>query len=140
MPLSLTVFVLLVFAVARVTRLVTTDNLTHPLRDKLAARALAAYRRDQAKVSPVYGSDSSDGDADTPPTAAPDTVRSPGERGLFALVSCAWCIGFWIALLAYVLVYWIGDWPSSVGEFGYAALTVLATSWLVGALNNRFAR
>lgn len=139
MPLSLTVFVLLVFAVARLTRLVTTDNLTHPLRDKLGERALAAYRRDQAKISPMYGTDDN-ADADASPTAAPDTVRSPGERGLFALVSCAWCIGFWIALLAYVLVYWIGDWPSTVGEFGYAAIAVLATSWLVGALNNRYAR
>lgn len=144
MPLSLTVFALVVLAVARATRLVTTDTLTAPLRDKLGERALAAYRRDQAKAQAkktMHGHDDpSDGDSGADHPAEADTVRSPGERGLFALVVCPWCIGFWLSLLAYVLIYWIGQWPSTVGQWGMAGVVVAATAWLVGALNTRFAR
>ncbi|MDI3420667.1 DUF1360 domain-containing protein [Streptomyces luteolus] len=67
-------------------------------------------------------------------------MRPPGERGLYALVTCPWCIGFWLSTLAYVLVYAIGTWPSTLAERALAAVLVASTSWLVGALNIRYAR
>ncbi|MDQ8706206.1 DUF1360 domain-containing protein [Streptomyces sp. LHD-70] len=127
MPYSLTVFALVVLAVARATRLITTDSLTRPLRDKLGERALAAYRRDE------QATDTSEREPSVPP-------RAPGERGLYALVTCPWCIGFWLSMLAYVLIYAIGTWPSTLPEWALAIVLVASTSWLVGALNTRYAR
>ena len=82
-------FVIITLAAARVTRLVTTDSITEPLRERLTRWPLA-----------------------------------------YELVTCPWCIGFWISL-AWVAVWWTAD-----GRAVWLAAP-FAVSYLVGWTEQR---
>ncbi|MFI7337460.1 hypothetical protein ACIBUY_05905 [Streptomyces sp. NPDC050085] len=108
----------------------TTDTITKPVRDYFGRRALKAYKADLAdRERPA---DEAAGD--------PPPVKPVDERGLYAGMTCAWCTGFWIVLTAFAVRYWLGDWPETALGWAAAAAQVAAASWLVGALNQRYAR
>lgn len=80
MYVNVLLLVLLIGASARLTRLTTTDTITAPIRDPILERVLRprAQRRalDQGEALP-------------PPTRLRST--------LYTLLTCHWCVGFWIA-------------------------------------------
>ena len=98
-------FILLALACYRVTRLVTTDKITEPIFDKIR---FGLERRWYAKHGPV-GSD------------------THFNSKLAFLLSCPWCLGFWISGAGTLLV-------SLVYGLDYPILTWLATSTVVGFL------
>lgn len=70
-------------AAARLTRLVTRDTITEPLRDKILLNP--AQRRAQAAGAAI---------------PAPTNPRSARARAwLHTLVTCDWCTGMWVAAL-----------------------------------------
>lgn len=111
-----TTYVLLITigAVARVTRLVTWDSATQPLRD------LVLYNREQRAArragKPLP--------APARPRAA--LVRAWGHQ----LVTCVWCIGLWIAAVAVALGYTVGPHPALM-----IPAAALALSYVVGLLS-----
>ncbi|WP_428950963.1 DUF1360 domain-containing protein [Streptomyces sp. cg35] len=126
MTITLWAFFLVTLGAARITRLVTTDTIAAPVRDRFAARALASYKADLAQA----GDDKE----------AREALKPVTERGLYAGLTCAWCVGFWAVLVAYVIVHLLTHWPDTALGWFAAAAQVLAASWLVGALNTRYAR
>ena len=98
-------FVLLALACYRVTRLVTTDKITERFFDKIR---FGLERRWYAKHGPV-GSD------------------THFNSKLAFLLSCPWCLGFWVSGAGTLLV-------SLVYGLDYPILTWLATSTVVGFL------
>ena len=98
-------FILLALACYRVTRLVTTDKITEPFFDKIR---FGLERRWYAKHGPE-GSD------------------THFNSKLAFLLSCPWCLGFWISGAGTLLV-------SLVYGLDYPILTWLATSTVVGFL------
>lgn len=98
-------FVLLALASYRVTRLVTTDKITEPIFDRLR---FGLERRWYAKHGPE-GSD------------------THFNSKLAFLLSCPWCLGFWVSGAGTLLV-------SLVYGLDYPVLTWLAVSTVVGLL------
>ena len=80
-------FVVVCLAAARITRLVTDDTITEPLR--------------------VWASD---------------------KRFVYGLITCPWCIGFWISLVI-VAVWW------TTGPRTEWLLAPFAVSYVAGRLN-----
>jgi hypothetical protein len=107
-------------ATARITRLVTDDTFTQPLRDLINAKAADRW----------YAADESQPDTLTHHVPAP-----LAWRWLNKLVTCPWCAGFWISALTALgyLRCWLGVWPwhNAATAFTYPA-AVFALSWLVG--------
>lgn len=107
-------------ATARVTRLVTDDTLTQPLRDYLDHKAADRW----------YPADESRPDQLTHATTAPLPWRWAAK-----LARCTWCAGFWISA-ALVLLYFgllLQTWPWTDGAHAFAyATAVLASSQAVG--------
>lgn len=107
-------------AAARVTRLVTEDTLTQPLRDYLERKAADRW----------YAADESNPDHLTHTTTAPLPWRWAAK-----LTQCAWCSGFWISA-AFVLGYFtliLDAWPWTTETHAFTYVTaVLASSQVVG--------
>lgn len=97
--------VLLALACYRVTRLVTTDKITEPIFDRLR---FGLERRWYAKHGPM-GSD------------------THFNSKLAFLLSCPWCLGFWVSGAGTLLV-------SLAYGIDYPILTWLAVSTVVGFL------
>lgn len=102
---DLVLFILLALASYRVTRLVTTDKITEPIFDKIR---FGLERRWYAKHGPV-GSD------------------THFNSKLAFMLSCPWCLGFWVSGAATLLV-------SLAYGLDYPILTWFALSTVVGFL------
>lgn len=102
---DLVLFVLLALASYRVTRLVTTDKITEPIFDKIR---FGLERRWYAKHGPV-GSD------------------THFNSKLAFMLSCPWCLGFWVSGAGTLLV-------SLAYGLDYPILTWFALSTVVGFL------
>lgn len=98
-------FILLALACYRVTRLVTTDKITEPIFDKIR---FGLERRWYAKHGPV-GSD------------------THFNSKLAFLLSCPWCLGFWISGVGTLLV-------SLAYGLDYPIITWFAMSTVIGFL------
>lgn len=98
-------FILLALACYRVTRLVTTDKITEPIFDRLR---FGLERRWYAKHGPE-GSD------------------THFNSKLAFMLSCPWCLGFWISGVATLLV-------SLAYGLDYPIITWFALSTVVGFL------
>lgn len=108
--MGLTLLLLILFAY-RVSRLVTTDDITEPLRNRLA--------RKRTGNSTLVGSD---GEGNK--LFELETVE---RKYLGTLLTCDWCFGFWVSLatvLAYHLTVaelstpwwlWVGAVATGVG-------------------------
>ena len=102
---DLVLFILLALACYRVTRLVTTDKITEPIFDKIR---FGLERRWYAKHGPV-GSD------------------THFNSKLAFMLSCPWCLGFWVSGAGTLLV-------SLAYGLDYPILTWFALSTVVGFL------
>jgi hypothetical protein len=97
----------------RITRLVTTDKITEPIFEPLRQWFEDRWIR---KHYPEY---------------VPDAVRASDEwqSKLAFLLSCAWCLGFWVSGMVTVIL-------SVAYGLNYPILTWLAMSTVVGFLGN----
>ena len=102
--------VLTLGAVARVTRLITDDSITAPLRDFLdRAATLRASEDGQAQAAPLFW------------------------RAASTWVHCAWCVSLWVATAAAV-THW--QWADTVpflyitGVLTASHLVALGADWL----------
>lgn len=107
-------------AIARITRLLTDDTLTQPLRDYLDTQAADRW----------YAADESH------PTVLTHALTAPRRwRYLAKLTHCPWCAGFWVAaalVLGFFRAWW-GLWPWHCLPLTFAYLVaVLAASQAVG--------
>lgn len=104
-------FILLALACYRVTRLVTTDTITEPLfgpiRLRLEARWIRKHAGDDENLAHLYGK------------------SEKWNSKLAFLLSCPWCLGFWISGAATLLV-------SLVYGLDYPIITWFALSTVVG--------
>lgn len=107
-------FVLMVLATYRLTRLVTTDDLTAPLRLRLAERY-------PAHVGPVRDSNGR--------AVAGSATNVPSA--IVVLVHCVWCMGIWVALGAALALHFAG----LCNSWTYVVLTWLAAATVVGFLS-----
>ena len=99
-------FVILALAVFRVWRLVAQDDILQPVRLWILS----------------FGRDSSGG-------------RLPGfgpalARGIVDFLTCPWCFGLWLSVIAYLLARLTWSWS-------YVPATMLAVSAIVGLLGSR---
>lgn len=110
---DLGLFVLLALACYRVTRLVTTDKITEPIfepiRERLEARWIDKHAGDDENLAYLYGK------------------SQTWNSKLAFLLSCPWCLGFWVSGLGTLLV-------SLAYGLDYPILTWLALSTIVGFL------
>lgn len=106
-------FVITVFAAARLTRLVTEDTITAPLRDPVLARVLRS-KAERTALAELPA------DQDFPP---PKKFRT----FVYTLLTCHWCVGFWItaAVIAAHALY-------SENIIYKLIAATLAASYLVG--------
>lgn len=107
-------FLLATLAAARVTRLVTTDTITAPLRDPLLFRVLRSASERRAIAS---GEEVGD--------------PRPWRTWIYTLLTCHWCIGFWICAITVALYHLYGH--HLLVQLGAAAL---AASYVVGWLGD----
>lgn len=115
--LSVFISAVSVLAICRITRLVTEDTITKPIRD---------WVEHKATPNP----------AALPPGRA--AHRPPSRLWHYAdkLLSCPWCSGFWISA-AVTLAYfrcWLGIWPHTLTTAFLYAVAVLASSWASAVL------
>ncbi len=113
---SAIVLIVEALAVFRLTRLVTTDTVTAPVRDGIHERAtLRLVKRD-----PFAGT-----------VTESKTVQ---RRGVWAwaweFVSCSWCVSVWAGGGVVAMMAWQGGW------FQYVA-AALALSTISGAIAER---
>jgi hypothetical protein len=106
-------FVIYVLCVHRLSRLITTDMITEPLRERLRRRA---YR-----TVPV-GKDS-----------ATVIVQSPVLAWLHDLVSCGWCSSIWVAIGC------AAGWKYQPGQWFNLFAAAMAASSGTGMLQERVA-
>lgn len=102
-------------AAARLTRLVTRDTITHPVRRAvLYNRAQrAALRREE-------------------PVPAPARPRAAQIRAwLYQLVTCDWCTSVWVAAAVTALAWACGPHPALV-----AIGSLLSISYVIGWLSD----
>lgn len=104
--LSVYLFIALLtlLATCRITRLITEDTLTKPIRDHVAARA----------------------------TPRPGRRVPRAWRWADKLLTCAWCSGFWVsvATVGGYFACWLGEWPWTGWDHAFAyAVAVFACSW-----------
>jgi hypothetical protein len=133
-------------AVARATVLVTEDRITEAPRTWALARLRerdwrpfrAVYRRYSASVEAQRAADWQDEEVNARVDAeaaeldalGKATEESAGTGYLSYLLTCPWCVSFWLALPA-VVVWW--NWPTSPWSLGPAIL--LAFSMITGKLS-----
>ena len=98
-------------AAARITRLVTRDTITQPVRTAVL------YNRDQRaalrREEPV------------PPSPRPNVARA--RAWLYALVTCDWCSSVWVSAGVVATAWAVGPHPVLV-----FLATVLSISYVVG--------
>ncbi len=132
--LSVIISVLTLLTVCRLTRLVTEDSITAPLRDWVAHKASHPTLHIHPPARPG-GHPGGQQDAPHPGGPAP-TPPSRLWRWTDKLINCPWCIGFWISAVVNLAYFkcWLGLWPTdTVTAFSYA-VSVFATSWLTAIL------
>lgn len=101
----------------RLTRVVTLDTFTEPLRERLYDRWPPDYERSGWRY---------EADLKALIKRAPGTARPP-VHWVGQLVECPWCIGFWLSGLVVLVAALVGDVPLPV-------LAWLAVSTLVGLI------
>lgn len=112
--MTILALVLAAFAVMRVTRLVTTDEVAQPLR-------LALVRRFPPSTKPLIQPQTGD-EVEGAAVFAPHWV--------VVLLSCGWCLSFWLALVAVIALHFAG-WLNS---WALVALAWLAVAGAAGIL------
>ena len=104
-------------AVVRATRLITTDQLTDPLRHALTRRFPPTNRE---VVRPETGRPIPDSATITP-------------HWIVKLAACDWCVSFWLALGAALVLHAIGLMPEwrwvGMGWWGMAGAAGLLLGW-----------
>jgi hypothetical protein len=109
-------FVVVALAAFRLTRVVTTDKISLPLRDRLYD---FAWNDDDPVAIPG-----------THPTAYSPRARAPWRTWLWTLLTCGWCLGFWVAAATYSAWRW---WDT---EAVRAVITVFAIAGAQGLLGS----
>lgn len=113
--LSVFIAALTLFAACRVTRFVTEDTLTQPIRDWIHMKAQPRHAHPAGRAG----------------------GRAPRFwRYLSKLVTCPWCAGFWISL-ALTLAYfrcWLGHWPNTPASAFAFLVAVFALAWVSAIL------
>lgn len=106
--LSVFVSVLTLLATCRITRLITEDTITKPIRDHVAARA-----------------------APRPGRRGPRTWRWADK-----LLTCGWCSGFWVSAVTVGGYFrcWLGEWPWADLTHGFAYLAAVLACAYASAL------
>jgi len=97
---------------ARATRLITRDVITAPLRRWVRHRV--DKQPEVVDDLPPIDADNENDDEIVTVTIADHTKDRKGPAETF--VSCAWCIGWWISLIVFAVVYilWPGhDWSGT---------------------------
>jgi len=121
-------FVILSLAIARLTRLITTDSITEPIRRWVLYR----WPTDETE----FGDSEIDGDGSVRTLwTGVEVVKLTGHDGWLALYpkkwsevfTCDWCAGFWVAI-----VVWVAYWFYPVTE---VLLTPFALAYVAGFLN-----
>lgn len=112
----MTPFHLLVLSIAvfRATRLVTSDTISEPWRDRLRQRSHRTFHRQEIDGTVVA-------------TRLDERDDRPFSLWAWKLVTCPWCIGLWISAFA------IGSyltWGAAVLDVAY----VLSSSAVAGVL------
>lgn len=103
---------LTVLAVARLTRLVTTDVVFQPFR-------AFVIRHRPAPEKPTNNI----------PGDIPPQDENPKEDWLVYLVHCPWCSSIWISFPVAAVVYnWPCSWPVQIGLLALAASLVAGLS------------
>lgn len=113
--MTLVAFVLGFLLTLRLTRLVTTDKISAPLRDRLSL-FLAPYRHG------IY--DEKTHQLSVPPK----TPIARAASFLADLTDCDWCTSLWIAAAVAPIAFAAGSSPAFV-----IVASVAAFSWLTGA-------
>lgn len=117
-------------AAARLTRLITADTITQPLRTLFARRA------DQAHLDALEAKRTKN----NPQAERVKRLEKRTDRRRIAVefINCDWCVGFWICVLAFaaLFAYLVGAWPwdYTAREWFLYAASALTGSWLVGTL------
>ena len=90
--MTLGVFAIMCLAAYRVTRLVTTDDMTRGFRERVLARfpSRVGPAKNPVDGTPVAGS------------------GVPIPRWPVVLVNCSWCMGVWVTALGTGMLYWQG--------------------------------
>lgn len=119
---DLLLFLVVVTAASRITRLVVADTVTEPIR-MWAFPRIARSRQDRKRIS--------QGHEAQPP--------GPFRQTVLNLLQCPWCIGFWIstALLA-ALAFTTGTQMVITGTWWVdLAVASLASSYIIGWLSDQ---
>lgn len=130
--LSVFISALTLLAICRVTRLITEDTITKPIRDWVEMKAAP-----RASTRPVGRS--AGNPAGRPAGQEVFATARPAPRAwryLDKLLNCPWCSGFWVSALIGLAYFkcWLGVWPhDAVTIFSYA-VAVLASSWVSAIL------
>lgn len=115
-------FVVLVFASYRLTRIVVIDKITAGLRERVGNRWPDTPDRRHLRwvKNPTHGHIIT-------PAPAGQLRRRVRPHGPYALITCPWCTGWWVAGLVVVAARWYGlvdwtgvlfAWPAVAGAAG----------------------
>lgn len=104
----------MVLAAYRVTRAVTTDTATAPIRARLAERF-------PPHPGPLHDNQG------RPIAGSATNIPSP----IVVLVNCTWCTGIWVSLAAALLIHFTG----LCNSWTYVVLTWLAAATVVGFIS-----
>lgn len=91
MKITLTALIVYGLAAYRLTRLIVEDSITEPARNWVKNRAYILMIEETTRETRV------------------DTI-SPFFALVFRLISCFWCVGFWIAVIVTILAVTQGRW------------------------------
>lgn len=116
------VAVVLVGAVARLTRLVTWDKITEPFRTGLLN--LVLFDREQRAARHAGTA------LPAPASRKAALTRLRMHRWLRTLITCAWCAGLWISAAAVATIQIVGPSP-----WVMVPASALALSYAVGLLS-----
>ncbi|MEV6399963.1 DUF1360 domain-containing protein [Streptomyces sp. NPDC051907] len=146
---SLSVFVslLTLLAICRLTRLVTEDTITKPIRDWVEMKAAPrpstrppGRAGDRAAAREAARARHSISAAITAAVTHRETAHEREAprawRYLDKLLNCPWCAGFWVSAAVSLAYFrcWLGIWPhDAVTWFSYL-VAVFASSWLTAIL------
>jgi hypothetical protein len=136
--LSVLISLLTLLATARITRLITEDTITQPLRDWIDMKAQPRHARPPGRAGgraprQIYG--------ETPDGPGPLRPAPRFWRYAAKLVTCPWCSGFWVSAALTLAYYrcWLGLWPThslatgftyTVAVFAMSWVTAIAADWL----------
>lgn len=146
LDMTLLVFVVLVLAVYRLTLLVTSDELTEPIREAVVARFVTiehrAMRRVNDRTSRVVEWTCSCGETWEGYTSGADgmerfnthvqTAPTTHREWLETLIHCPWCASVWLAFPAVAASYWWSDgwgWWLIAGPFAVSGAAGFLASY-----------